>query len=278
MDSSFYKDLSEMAQDALGELDKYESTGDHARVFASIGSLGEALMDGVSVRSDVLRDVPIKEQYEFKRVASAVRNNSSLSGGRQNAPLRSNIEFLKSWAQRASEKLSIMSAEPQVPTAAPTSEAGDLERSNDIFIVHGHDGEAREAVARFISAIGLNPIVLSEKANQGKTVIEKFEAHSGAAGFAVVLVTPDDEGRKVGTDDLRRRARQNVILELGYFMGALGRDKVCAMATTRDVELPSDLSGIITEPFDGAGPSWKMSLVRELRAAGYDIDWNKVMQ
>lgn len=102
-----------------------------------------------------------------------------------------------------------------------------LPLSNLVFIVHGHDAEARETVARFLGNIGFEPIILHEQASRGRTVIEKGEAHSDV-GFAVVLLTPDDMGRSVTETDLEPRARQNVLLELGYFIAKLGRDRVCA--------------------------------------------------
>ncbi|WP_046862729.1 TIR domain-containing protein [Microvirga massiliensis] len=146
--------------------------------------------------------------------------------------------------------------------------------SNKIFIVHGHDGEAREAVARFLGNIGFEPIILHEQANRGRTVIEKVEANSDV-GFAVVLLTPDDEGCvKGGTPE--PRARQNVLLELGYFIGRLGREKVCALKRG-EVEIPSDFAGVVWQTMD-AGNGWRQALGRELEAAGYRIDWNKVMR
>ena len=144
-----------------------------------------------------------------------------------------------------------------------------------IFIVHGHDTAARESVARFIEKIGFEAIILHEQANQGRTVIEKVEAH-GDVGFAIVLLTPDDTGCKAG-DVPKPRPRQNVLLELGYFIGCLGRPKVCALATSDSMELPTDFAGVVWEPFDDAG-GWKRVLGRELEAAGFDIDWNKVMK
>lgn len=147
-------------------------------------------------------------------------------------------------------------------------------RSEKVFIVHGHDGEARESVARFISSLGLTPIILHEQANRGRTVIEKVEAH-GDVGFAVVLLTPDDLGKAKTAPELEPRARQNVLLELGYFFGRLGRENVCALKRG-EVEVPSDFAGVVWEIMD-AGTGWKLSLGRELQAAGYPIDWNKVM-
>lgn len=148
-------------------------------------------------------------------------------------------------------------------------------KSNNIFIVHGHDGEARESVARFVSSIGLKPIILHEQANRGRTVIEKVEAHSDVS-FAVVLLTPDDLGKAKDAADLEPRARQNVLLELGYFFGRLGRENVCALKRG-EVEVPSDFAGVVWEKMDG-GNGWKQALGRELEAAGHAIDWNMVMR
>lgn len=148
-------------------------------------------------------------------------------------------------------------------------------KSDKVFIVHGHDGEARESVARFITDIGLKPIILHEQANQGRTVIEKVEAHSDV-GFAVVLLTPDDEGRAKGGPEFEPRARQNVLLELGYFLGRLGRKHVCALKRG-DVEIPSDFAGVVWERMDESG-GWRQALGRELEAAGHDLDWNKIMR
>ncbi|WP_186038859.1 TIR domain-containing protein [Burkholderia gladioli] len=143
-----------------------------------------------------------------------------------------------------------------------------------VFVVHGHDGEARETVARFLAKLGFEPIILHEQANQGRTIIEKFEAH-GDVGFAVVLLTPDDEGRAKG-GELKSRARQNVVLELGFFIGKLGRGKVCALKRG-ELELPSDYLGVVWERMDDGG-GWKQALGRELEAAGHVIDWNVVMR
>lgn len=145
--------------------------------------------------------------------------------------------------------------------------------SKKVFIVHGHDEGAREAVARFVGDMGLTPIILHEQANRGMTVIEKVHANSDI-GFAVVLLTPDDEGCvKGGT--LEPRVRQNVLLELGYFIGRLGRDRVCALKRGQ-VEVPSDFAGVVWEPMD-SGLGWKVSLARELKAAGHQIDLNRIV-
>jgi len=151
--------------------------------------------------------------------------------------------------------------------------SSDRTTSQKIFVVHGHDDAARQAVARFIERIGFEAVILSEQASQGKTIIEKIEANSNV-GFAVVLLTPDDIGGK-SSDALRPRARQNVLLELGYFMARLGRERVCALAKG-DLEIPTDFAGVVWTALD-EHDAWKAVLARELKAAGYAIDWNKVM-
>jgi predicted nucleotide-binding protein len=146
--------------------------------------------------------------------------------------------------------------------------------STKVFVVHGHDEGARESVARFLEKIGFEAIILHEQANQGRTVIEKIEAYSDV-GYAVVLLTPDDYGGKAG-EPTKPRARQNVILELGYFVGRLGRGHVCALMRG-EIEVPSDWNGVVYQAMDTGG-GWKGALAKELAAVGHDIDWAKVMQ
>lgn len=146
--------------------------------------------------------------------------------------------------------------------------------SRRVFVVHGHDEGARETIARFLEKIGFEPVILHEQASQNRTVIEKIEAYHDV-GFAVVLLTPDDEGCVKGGQP-EPRARQNVLLELGYFMGRLGRDKVCALKRGA-VEIPSDFAGVVWVAMD-AGNGWKQTLGQELEAAGHEVDWNKVMR
>ena len=147
---------------------------------------------------------------------------------------------------------------------------------DDVFIVHGHDEAAKLAMAEFVRMFDLNPIILDEKANEGQTIIEKFEAHAGEAGYAIILLTPDDVGAaKDKTSDLKPRARQNVILELGYFLGALGRERVCVLHKEK-VELPSDIYGILYVSMD-SNEGWKFKLAREMKQAGLPIDLNKLV-
>ncbi|WP_278406277.1 MULTISPECIES: nucleotide-binding protein [Pseudomonas] len=189
--------------------------------------------------------------------------------GRLEKNIKRSIELLRQGQQTLMEDLADYEHEHEADLDV-TQVNGVLSRR--VFVVHGHDDGSRETVARFLEKLGFDAVILHEQANQGRTVIEKVEAH-GDVGFAVVLLTPDDVGCvKGGTPE--PRARQNVILELGYFIGRLGRGKVCALK--RGVlEIPSDYAGVVYESLEG---NWKQALGRELEEAGHEIDWNKVMR
>lgn len=165
--------------------------------------------------------------------------------------------------------------------SAPTSNESDVpapnvELSDEIFIVHGRDEAAKEMVARVIQRAGLTPIILHEQANGGKTIIEKFEKHGSAVGFAVVIATPDDVGGLAvsppAQQQLSARARQNVIGEMFWFAGRLGRAKVCALVKGT-IDMPTDFAGVVYTPMDDHG-AWKAKLLQELNAAGYtNLNW-----
>lgn len=146
-----------------------------------------------------------------------------------------------------------------------------LASSRRVFIVHGRDVEMKEAVARFVERLGCEAVILSEQANSGRTIIEKFERNADV-GFAIILLSPDDIGGLSGDASERQpRARQNAILELGYFLGTLGRQRVCPLVRGH-LDLPSDIHGLVYVAFDG--DAWRIQLVKELKAAGFEIDAN----
>ena len=150
-----------------------------------------------------------------------------------------------------------------------------VQNTRRVFVVHGHDVGVKETVSRFLSKLDFEPIILHEQPNGGKTLIEKFETNAYDVSFAVVIVTPDDVGRAKSETDLKPRARQNVILELGYFMGKLGRSRVCALCS-ENIEEPSDVTGVVYIPLDASG-GWKIQLCRELQAAGLTVDAQKIL-
>ena len=142
-----------------------------------------------------------------------------------------------------------------------------------VFIVHGHDDKIKLDVARFLEKLNLEPVILHEQANQGKTIIEKIESETDV-GYGIVLYTPCDKGGTKDTDfeNMKFRARQNVIFEHGFLIAKLGRDKVCALLDG-DVEQPSDINGVLYVLYQG---DWKLTVANELRSAGYDIDFNNL--
>ena len=148
--------------------------------------------------------------------------------------------------------------------------------SRKVFVVHGHDVAAREAMARFLEKIELEAIILHEQPDQGLTIIEKFESYANQVAFAVVLLTPDDLSGASSALAQTTRARQNVIFELGYFVGKLGRGRACLLRKG-EVEIPSDLYGVIYTDMD-ASDGWKLKLVKELKAAELNFDANKVWE
>ena len=162
----------------------------------------------------------------------------------------------------------------QTPISSKIRENAQI-TTNEIFIVHGRDEGAKDKVARFLENLDLKPVILAEMPAKGRTIIEKFEQHA-QVGYAIVLLTPDDAGSLQGDEnDPKPRARQNVIFELGFFIGHLGRKRVCAL-TKGDVEIPSDYAGIEYIPFNDAD-DWKLKLIRELKSGGFEIDANRAL-
>ena len=145
-----------------------------------------------------------------------------------------------------------------------------------VFLVHGRARMVAESIARFVEKLGPKVVILQEQPNAGRTVIEKFQDHAAVA-YAIVLVTGDDRGRlkHAAASEEEKRARQNVILELGYFIGRIGRNRVLVIRED-GVELPSDLTGVICVPLDASG-AWQVDTARELHAAGLAVDLNKAI-
>ena len=146
--------------------------------------------------------------------------------------------------------------------------------NHKVFIVHGRDHNLLTQVENVLMKLGLDPIVLQEQANNGKTIIEKIEECTDV-GFGIVLYTPCDEGRlKSEGGELKPRARQNVVLEHGYLMAKLGRERVCCLVSD-DVEFPSDIQGVVYTSAKNVG-QWKYKIAKELKAAGFSIDTSKL--
>lgn len=157
-----------------------------------------------------------------------------------------------------------------------TARSSSLAPTNKIFVVHGHDYALKTEVESFLIDIGLEPIVLHKKPDEGQTIIEKFEKHSDV-GYAFILLTPDEIAYTIEQDKLNdaernkeKRARPNVIFEFGYFVGKLGRNRVCCLYKG-EVELPSDLGGLLYKKIDDKVNAQAYDIIKELKAAGYQI-------
>lgn len=142
---------------------------------------------------------------------------------------------------------------------------------NTVFIIHGHDGHLKTEVQLLLHRAGVNNIVLHEQADKGRNIVEKLIEETDSANFAIALLSPDDE-----LNDGTKRARQNVILEIGYFLGKLGKSRV-RLLKKGDVEMPSDLSGILYENYDESG-SWKIKICKELQAVGIFVDLEAIVK
>ncbi len=159
----------------------------------------------------------------------------------------------------------------QAPASAPVA---TIPVGKEVFLVHGHDRAALREVESLLNQLKQKVVVLGDQVNHAKTIIEKFEHHAADVGFAVVLLTADDKGGPASAayESLQPRARQNVILELGYFIAKLSRKRVCPLLA-KGVEVPSDYAGVVYVELDESG-AWKTKVAKEMRAADLDVDLN----
>lgn len=222
----------------------------------------------------LFQDAALHEEYLQKRKSRSIPINLLIDCQRFHQKSQSLVLFLTSLRQR----LDLMNEPPEPGTAIATPpRPGDSETMPpNIFIVHGHDQAAKEKAARFVTQAGFRPLILAEQSNQGKTLIEKLEYYADKAAFALVLLTGDDMGYVNGhAEAVRPRARQNVLLELGYFLAKLGRERVCALYQP-GVEIPSDYSGVVWTPMD-KHEAWKTKVLQEFRDVGFSFDWEKAL-
>lgn len=234
---------------------------------------------------ELLRRSFSSEEYATKYRAAGVMGISVISRNpsfhREVTDFRDKVTRRVDQLSSLLERLDLIDESPQIErqerAGAVQLEKSDMSRK--VFVVHGQDDEAKAIVSLFLTKCDLEPIVLHDQPNGGRTIIEKFEREADV-GFAVILLTPDDigglkSGEEGAQTNLKPRARQNVILELGYFTGKLGRSRVAALKKG-DLELPSDISGVVWTAF-GGDEAWKVALARELRAAGYEFDVAKAL-
>jgi predicted nucleotide-binding protein len=207
-------------------------------------------------------------EFRFMRIAVG-----TLGGGDSPATRRAQE---RAWLSGQKESIALINTmiedlELGAPEQVQNIEELTIPISNRVFVVHGHDNEMKQAVARTLEKLDLEAVILHEKPNRGQTLIEKIERYSDV-DFAVVLLSPDDTGysNAKGLDTAQPRARQNVILELGYFAGKLGRESVMALYRG-EIELPTDYDGVLYTPYDGDSGTWRSELVTELKESGYRV-------
>lgn len=146
-----------------------------------------------------------------------------------------------------------------------------------VFVVYGHDEIARTQLEALLRRWDLDPIILDQQASGGQTIIEKLEEYGSDIGYAIVLATPDDEGKAKNEATLKKRVRQNVVLELGMFLSKLGRERVAILLKeSEDFEKPSDIQGLIYIPFQNKVDEVSISLIRELARQGFTIDTSRI--
>jgi predicted nucleotide-binding protein len=155
---------------------------------------------------------------------------------------------------------------------------GTVQKSNrKIFVVYGHDEIARTQLEALLRRWDLEPIILDQQASGGQTIIEKLEEYGSDVGYAIVLATPDDEGKAKAGNTYKSRVRQNVVLELGMFLAKLGRERVAILLKEAvDFEKPSDIQGLVYIPFQNKVDEVSISLIRELSQQGYIIDTTRI--
>ena len=150
-------------------------------------------------------------------------------------------------------------------------------RNKKVFVVYGHDEIARTQLEALLRHWDLDPIILDQQASSGQTIIEKLEEYGADGGYAIVLATPDNEGKAKTEETYKSRVRQNVVLELGMFLSKLGREKVAILLKEAiDFEKLSDIQGLIYIPFQNKVDEVSISLIRELTRQGYVIDATRI--
>ena len=209
----------------------------------------------------------------FDEKNAAFKRISTIQTGGNGHTLKCVFDEIKSNVHLLLDKTEMINSNVPVITKEHVS---TVIMTKKIFLVHGHDNEMKLSVARLLEKLDFEPIILSEQTDQGRTIIEKFEEESNV-GFAVVLMSDEDDmGAEVGSSDFKPRARQNVILELGYFIGKLGRKNHVCVLKKGNVEVPSDILGVVYKSYSSDDDGWKFSLAKELKSAGYNVDLNKI--
>jgi predicted nucleotide-binding protein len=252
----------------ISEIDGLErDSSEHARWLSNVLRILDSKFGQDSQYSLTIRSFPWKETGS--RIYRGYDIEGQMFRDNQNA-FRRQMEQAKGIILSAVDALTENASESNgVMVQQETNLSKKSFDSKKVFVVHGHNQTVKQTVARTLENLGLTPIILAEQPDKGRTVIEKFESEGNDVGFAVVLLTADDKGRKNKARKMQSRARQNVVFEMGYFMALLRRERVMLLLQ-EGVEEPSDLKGIIYTALDKDG-MWKYRLVKELQEQGYNV-------
>jgi hypothetical protein len=159
--------------------------------------------------------------------------------------------------------------EQSKPAAAPPSSAkssvspvrvSSSVTSNNMFLVYADGNPFKRELTDFLSRIGINVVPIPGNPGQQNRLMEKLEQNPDV-GYAVVLLNPAAKG-----------ITHDVVFELGILVGRLGRDKVCGLVMEK-VDILGNYSGISYVPHDAAG-AWKFMMIKQLKAAGFNVDAN----
>jgi len=241
---------------------------------------GNEQLDIVQKRADMMIRKLFGDNSHYIKLLNSIHYSPMMW-----SPGTSESVFIRSFNRGKQELLNLLnvikedvSLDLKINKETKSSKNTKISNNTNVFIVHGHNEEIKQAVARTIEKLKLNPIILHEQANKGKTIIEKLTDNSEVL-YTIVILSGDDIAylKTDSHENAKFRARQNVIFELGYFIGKLGRERVLALhQIIDDFEIPSDYSGVVFVPYDDNG-KWKFDLVRELKAIGVDVDANKII-
>ncbi len=218
------------------------------------------------------REIEHAVQFELKEgVKVNLYNTGSHTFGGPNSDFKSTVEAFVRAGPDAAE------AEEQEPGVGSGNAQTPKEAERRVFVVYGHDTDARDDLELILRRVQVNPIILQNIPGVGDTLIEKLEALTDA-DFACVLLTPDDIGAaKTTPENLRPRARQNVTLELGMVLSRLGRRRVAILVKGENLEKPSDIDGLIYIPFNSRVNEVANTLGAALASAGFQIDVRNLM-
>ncbi|WP_181033721.1 TIR domain-containing protein [Arthrobacter sp. SX1312] len=248
------------------------------QILAANDGMPSDLQDWKGQAEVVIRTVMGAESPLYKRFNSVSYSPMVIGPGTDFAPYRrSGVQNAVKILKAAKRELELIeeskSALAQVvEDIVEVEDKGSVDPNGRVFVVHGHDDAKKHELARFLQKlVGQDPVILHEQSNKGAVLIEKLENSAAGTGFAVILLTADDLGRAKNDIEEKPRGRQNVVFEMGFFMGALGRSNV-AVLLEDGVEAPGDVQGLVYTPLDVSG-AWKTVLAREVEDAGYSVNW-----